>query len=257
MADKDSMIAYQDVGPHGFIALERIGGNDLTIVNAARVSFDQQATWHRHSCATMVGDHSCTCDYAHGPQFLSKKDAGIVNFLMRERHGSPWEQVEVWFRGRAPIFVLREWWRHRIAEVNEESGRYSELKREFWTPSVDSVRKQVGKPGNYTYEPMDLTTSTAVTVMLDDAASYAFDTYYSLLELGVAKEVARTCLPLSTYSSFVWKSNLRALMNFLSLRNHEHAQREIREYASVMESMITPHLPYAMAAFVKHGRTAP
>lgn len=235
LLDDGQILAYEELAPHGWIALERVGGDDLAIVNAARVSFDTR---------------SYTMD---------ERNRGLLNFLMRERHGTPYEQVEFWFRGRAPIFVLREWVRHRIAEINEQSGRYDELPDEFWLPDIDAVRRSVpgSKPGQYVYEPVEKALAIYTIEQLAAVGQHAFNVYHDLLERGVAKEVARTCLPVSTYSSFVWKANLRSLMNFLSLRNHAQAQREIREYAEIMERFIAPHIPVTWAAFEANGRVAP
>jgi len=254
--------AFKIIEPHGFVSLEAVGGEDLTIVNAARASFDQQSRLHFDWFpAWFDNDEDCECDTPNGRYLdnkptLSKKDRGLINFLMREGHTSPFEQVESWWRMRLPIFVIRQWQRHRMAEMNEESGRYSVLKDEFWLPvGPGAVRTQVGKPGAYTFEAMEDDTAKYVIDRMEGQNNAAIETYRELLDLGVAKEVARAVLPVSMYSTFVWKVNLHTLFHFLRLRNDEHAQREIREAAAVMEQMIRPHVPVAMEAFdKKYGR---
>src|SRR6266545_1392202 len=138
---------------------------------------------------------------------------------------------------------------------NEWSGRYSKLEAEFYVP--DYIRTQVGKPGAYSFEPVDEETREAARAELRAQAERAFQTYERLLERGVAKEVARTVLPLSTYTKYYWSCNPRSLMHFCSLRNHEAAQYEIREYANAAESFLESLMPVTHAAFVERGRIAP
>ncbi len=219
---------------HGYITLLDHMGGDIDIVNAARISFDQES-----------GE-------------MSDRDKGLINFLMRERHGTPFEMVDFKFEVGAPIFVFREWHRHRIASINEMSGRYTELERRFYIPARDQIREQKGKPGAYYYERME--DDDAALCYMDairEQSEDCFDTYEKLLSSGVAKEVARLVLPVNTYSKMVWKCNLRAVMNFLSLRNHEHAQYEIRAYAQAMELLVSLVVPEAMSRFIEHGRVQP
>jgi len=223
-----------DVLDHGYVSLVDSMGSDLSIVNAARTSYNNPSAK------------------------LTQNDKGLINFLMRERHGTPFEMVEFKFAVKAPIFVFREWHRHRIASINEMSGRYVELEREFYVPAREDIRVQKGKPGAYYYETMESDNDAKVTMATIHRASHtAFDDYEIMLANGVAKEVARLVLPVNTYSKMVWKTNLRALMNFLSLRNHDRAQREIRVYAEAMEEMAMSVAPVAMDAFISNGRTAP
>lgn len=227
-------LAYQDILNSGHVALERTMGGDLEIVNNAKVSFD------KHS--DEIGEH----------------EKGLINFLMRERHGSPFEAPVFRFNVRAPLFVIQEWLRHRISSFNQESGRYSVLKEEFYIPEISDMRVQVGRPGNYSFDPIeDLELAEKMIGMIVKQNESAFKTYHELMDLGLAKELARTVLPHGAYASFVWTVNLRSLLNFLSLRNHEHAQREIGYYAAAIEEMITTYLPVTMAAFEKNGRVAP
>ena len=214
------------------MALDVALASDLAVVNAARVSFNQES------------------------DELDERDAGLVRFLMREGHGSPFEHGYFRFLVKAPLFVVREHHRHRAGHsYNEWSGRYSKLEPEFYVP--DYVRTQVGKPGAYSFEPVDETTREATRREVAQNAERAFQTYERLLEQGVAKEVARAVLPLSTYTKYYWSCNPRSLMHFCSLRNHEAAQYEIRQYAAAAESFLERLMPVTHAAFVAAGRTAP
>jgi thymidylate synthase (FAD) len=217
----------------GYVILEDCCGDDLRIANAARVSYDQRSS------------------------VFSDKDKGLINYLIRERHGSPTEMVDFLFKVKCPIAVVREWHRHRIASYNEISGRYKKLEPEFYLPHKENVRKQVGKQGDYRYEPMDSQMAFHVLNLMDNAYSYAEAIYNELLQKGVCKEQARLVLPVGIYTKFYFKANLRSLFNFFSLRSHETAMWEIREYSTAMESMVRQIVPVSMEAFVKHGRRAP
>ena len=258
--------AFKIMEPHGFVSLEAVGGTDLTIVNAARCSFDQLSKLHYDSCP-VIHDEKATCQcgrpgiYKDNKPILTDKDKGLIGFLMREGHTSPFEQVETWWRLRLPIFVIRQWQRHRMAEMNEESGRYSKLQDQYWLPLGDgAVRTQVGKPGSYTFEAMSEEDTAWCLELMEKENNSSVVTYHELLDRGLAKEVARTVLPVSMYSTLVWKVNLHTLMHFLLLRNDEHAQREIREAAEIMEAMIRPHVPVTMEHWekkFKRGAYAP
>ena len=216
----------------GFLALDAALASDLAVVNAARVSFNQES------------------------DELTERDAGLVRFLLRERHGSPFEHGYFRFLLKAPLFVVREHQRHRAGHAyNEWSGRYSKLEPEFYVP--DFVRTQVGKPGAYRFEPVDELTRNAARREIEENARRAFQAYERMLEQGVAKEVARAVLPLSTYTKYYWSCNPRSLMHFCSLRNSDAAQYEIREYAAAAESFLERLMPVTHAAFVENGRIAP
>lgn len=251
---------------HGSINLVESMGSDLDIVNAARTSFDAKSRLHGSRCPLVtggdLGESGCMCgtDFLSGNrgQYMLKKDAGLINFLMKHRHGTPFEMVQVKFEVEAPIFVFREWHRHRIASINEMSGRYVELERKFYVPDRDDIREQVGKPGNYSYERIKDDAKAELTRMkIWESSERGFDMYQEMLEVGIAKEVARLVLPVNTYSKMVWSANLRAVMNFLSLRNAPNAQLEIRKYAEIMEDMMFQVAPVAMQSFVDNGRQAP
>lgn len=217
---------------HGFVALDAALASDLAVVNGARVSFNEES------------------------QEMTERDAGLIRFLIRERHGSPFEHGYFRFLVKAPIFVVREHHRHRAGHsYNEWSGRYAKMEQEFYVP--DNVRTQVGKPGAYSFEPVDEETREATRREVTEAGRLAFESYERMLELGVAKEVARTVLPLSTYTKYYWSCNPRSLMHFCSLRNHESAQFEIAQYAAAAESFLERLMPVTHAAFVANDRTAP
>jgi thymidylate synthase (FAD) len=132
------------------------------------------------------------------------------------------------------------------------------LEPEFFVPAPDAIREQVGKPGSYTFEPIrDADKAQAVFEAIADHGASSYALYEDLLRMGIAKEQARLVIPVNLYSRMKWKVNLRNLMGFLALRNHPQAMREIRDYASVMEMMVTRQLPCAMGAFIEHGRKKP
>jgi thymidylate synthase (FAD) len=218
---------------HGFVRLDDAMADDLSVVNGARVSFA------RHKAE------------------MDDSDAGLIRFLMRERHGTPFEHNSFRFHIRAPIFVAREWFRHRVGSFNEFSMRYAKATDDFYVPEPDDVRSQVGKPGAYSFEPVE--PDVAATTREEMRAIYeaAFSAYERLVELGVARELARSVLPVGAYTEFYWTVNARALMNFLSLRNSETAQREIRRYAEACERFLEERMPVTYAAFVANDRTAP
>lgn len=213
----------------GYVELIDSLGSDLDVVNAAKVSFLSEA------------------------KELGASEEGILRFLMRERHGTPFEHNFFKWRVKAPIFVFREWHRHRIASINEQSARYMELEREFYVPPV--LHTQVGKPGRYTFD--ELPASSSPFALMHDTMAKAFDAYEIMLDMGVAKQEARMVLPVSTYSSMIWTVNARALMNFLSLRNAPTAQLEIKKYAEAMEQIWSDVMPITADAFVKNDRHAP
>lgn len=216
----------------GFLALDGALASDLAVANGARVSFNQAS------------------------QTLGERDEGLIRFLMRDHHGSPFEHGYFRFIVKAPIFVVREHHRHRAGHsYNEWSGRYSKMKAEFYVP--DNVRSQVGKPGAYRFEPVDADVREATRTEIEAQAASAFAAYERMLELGVAKEVARSVLPLNMYTTYYWSCNPRSLMHFCALRNSEFAQYEIREYAKAAEEFLRRQMPVTHAAFVANDRLAP
>lgn len=194
----------------------------------------------------------------------SEKNVGLIKMLMRNRHGSPFEHATMTFYIEAPIFVLREFMRHRIASYNEESGRYKQLKPVFYVPSSKRMLTQVGRPGHYTFESGTQEQHDLVNELTKTSASWAYNAYERMLEAGVAREVARMVLPLNIYSSTYVTMNARALMNFLSLRTIREGshfpsfpQREIEMVAEQMEAHWASLMPVTHAAFNASGRVAP
>lgn len=218
----------------GFIRLDAVCADDLSVVNSARVSFGKKI------------------------EQLSPADKGLIGFLMREKHGTPFEHNFFRFHISAPIFVVREWFRHRIGwSYNEYSGRYSQLATEAYVPELDKVRSQVGKPGSYTFETMPSELGEEVISIMQDSYNNSFHTYEELLNLGVAKELARNVVPVATYTEFYATTNARALMNFINLRAHETAQYEIRVYAKALAEILKEHMPETYAAFEQNNFEAP
>jgi thymidylate synthase (FAD) len=218
----------------GFVALEASCADDLSVVNAARVSFHK---------------------YHHA---LDEGDDQLIRFLLKNRHGTPFEQNFFRFRVKAPIFVFREWHRHRIGiSINEWSARYSELKDDFYIPITDHIRTQVGKPGNYYYEAASPADAGWFASELEIHSRQSFERYQTALGRGIAKEQARFFLPVNIYSEMYWCCNARSLMNFLSLRNHDKAMWEIREYAKVLEEIFSALMPITHDYFVENNRIAP
>jgi thymidylate synthase (FAD) len=218
---------------HGFVRLDAAMADDLSVVNAARVSF------------------------ARRKEEMDDSDIGLVKFLMRDRHGTPFEHNAFRFHVRCPIFVAREWFRHRVGSFNEFSMRYAKATDEFYVPEPEDVRSQTGKPGAYSFEPVDPELAERTREELQAVYQAAYDAYTRLTEEGVARELARAVLPVGAYTEFFWTVNARALMNFLSLRNSEFAQREIRRYAEACEVFLQELMPVTYEAFVANARTAP
>src|SRR5262245_56920866 len=207
--------------------------SDLSVVNSARVSF------------------------ARRKDELDDSDAGLIRFLMRDRHGTPFEHNAFRFHVRCPIFVAREWFRHRIGSFNEFSMRYAKATDDFYVPEATDVRTQVGKPGAYSFEPVSDELAQATREELRAVYEAAYAAYERLVEQGVARELARAVMPVGAYTEFYWTVNARALMNFVSLRASETAQREIRRYADACERFLADEMPVTYEAFVDAGRVAP
>ena len=195
---------------------------------------------------------------------LSEKDRGLINYLMRDRHGTPFEHNAFTFYVEAPIFVFREFMRHRIASYNEESGRYKELAPIFYVPDENRKLIQVGKPGAYTFEDGSYDQKMLVPAELKRVTKEAYKSYQRMLEKGVAREVARAVLPVNIYSSMYVTMNARALMNFLSLRTMREGthfpsfpQREIEMVAEQMEELWAEKMPITYKTFNENGRVAP
>lgn len=218
---------------HGFIRVVDYMGDDAAIVQAARVS------------------------YGRGTKSV-RDDAGLINYLMRHRHTTPFEMCEIKLHVKLPMFIARQWIRHRTANVNEYSARYSVLDREFYTPAEEKVASQSANNRQGRGDSLSKTTADAVRGRMRAQADAAFDLYDDLLgapaEAGtsVARELARAVLPLSTYTQWYWKIDLHNLLHFVALRADAHAQYEIRAYADVLLDIVRKWVPLTAAAFVNH-----
>jgi len=223
-----------EVIPGGFVRLLGVMGTDLDLINDARQSYDVE---HKE---------------------LTESDAGLLNFLMKHRHGTPFEGAEFKFQIKSPLPVAREWMRHRNSSFNEISARYVKQTLGFYEPDGEAIRTQVGKPGSYYYIPIeDEKVKEKVALLFNKSYNRSYEDYETALSLGVAKELARNLLSQGAFTKFMYKTNARSLMNFLSLRNDERAMYEIRKYAEVLEKIFEFHLPLTHKAFVANGRIAP
>lgn len=221
-----------DVLDHGFVRLVDSMGSDLSVVRAARVSYD--ASWR-------AGEDEGS-------------DARLIRYLWKNRHTSPFESVEFQFEVKAPIFVFRQWHRHRTWSFNELSARYRELSEEFYVPKPE----QIGVQSASSKQARDLTNKSDLTSagMIKLACEASFGIYRSLLQRDVPRELARSVLPVATYSHMFAKVDLRNLLHFLDLRDHSHAQYEIRAYAEAMRDLARSVAPVCMNAW-EAGRSSP
>lgn len=212
---------------HGFIRLVDHMGNDLSIVRAARVSYD--AAWR-------TGENEGS-------------DRRLIRYLWRNKHTTPFEAVEFQFEVKAPIFVFRQWHRHRTWSFNELSARYRELPEEFYLPQpvVIGTQSASNKQGRDT--SIVPAQRVAQVAMVETACREQFKLYRLLLEDGWPRELARSVLPVSTYSHMFAKVNLLNLFRFLTLRYDAHAQHEIRVYANAMLELVSPIIPVAVQAW--------
>lgn len=223
---------------HGFVALVDVmprlvpadQAADAAIVQAARVS------------------------YGHGTKKVSE-DRGLVRYLLRHRHTTPFEMVELKFHVAMPIFIARQWIRHRTANVNEYSARYSIVPDRFYVPSLDEVRKQSRANRQGGEERFDTSDGAEEARTAEEFLNYlkeveaAYQKYLGLTDKGVSRELARIGLPVNIYTEWYWKCDLHNTLRFLSLRLDPHAQSEIRDYAAAMAALIEPIAPVTMEAF--------
>jgi thymidylate synthase (FAD) len=228
---------------HGFVRVVDYMGDDAAIVQAARVS------------------------YGRGTRKVSE-DRGLINYLMRHRHTTPFEMCEIKYHVKLPIFVARQWIRHRMANVNEYSARYSILDNEFYLPRPEHLAAQSTTNAQGRDEVLDPAAAQQVLDLLRDHAVRAYRGYTELLNedaagtprdparLGLARELARINLSLGFYTQWYWKTDLHNLMHFLSLRADPHAQYEIRAYAEVILDTLARWVPMAHAAFLEYRMNA-
>jgi thymidylate synthase (FAD) len=211
---------------HGFIRLVDHMGSDLSIVRAARVSYD--ADWR-------AGEDTGS-------------DDRLLRYLWKNKHTTPFEAVTFQFEVKAPIFVFRQWHRHRTWAFNELSARYKELPEEFYVPDPDKLGAQSkdNKQGR-TNEPIEYAENAAF--VMAESCKNSFAVYKALIECGVSRELARSVLPVAAYSHMFASVNLLNLFRFLTLRTDDHAQYEIRVYADAIIELIKPVVPVALSAW--------
>ena len=220
-----------EVLDHGFVRLVDHMGSDLSVVRAARVSYD--AEWRT---GTDPGS-----------------DHRLINYLWKNKHTSPFEAVQFTFEVKAPIFVLRQWHRHRTWSYNELSARYRELPEQFYVPKVGDIgvqstnTKQARIMANGT--PLE---ARKAQLLIGSQCHTAFEAYRAMLADGIPRELARSVLPVATYSHMFASVNLLNLFRFITLRSHEHAQHEIRVYSNAMLELIKPIVPACVEAFEKN-----
>jgi thymidylate synthase (FAD) len=220
----------------GDLSLLDMMGSDETIAKAAWVSYAKQD---------------------------EKKEAKdierLINYLMKHQHGTPFEHVVFQFHIKAPIFIAREWFRHRIGSFNEVSSRYITFEPEFYIPEQFRVKSETNKQGSVI--PDDYIGKAGwnnwATEELTQSYKDSYNSYLALKEQGVANELARLLLPLGTYTEWWWTVNLRSLFNFMALRSFPTAQWEIQEYSRALEEIVKEKLPYAYMAWENNGRNAP
>ena len=221
---------------HGFLRVVDYMGNDAAVVQAARVS------------------------YGRGTR-AANEDRGLIRYLMRHRHSTPFEMCEIKYHVKLPIFIARQWIRHRMASVNEYSARYSVLDREFYIPEPGALAAQSSMNRQGRGAVLDGAEATEVMALLRDDAARNYDHYLDMLNegpdgqprdpsrQGLARELARMNLTLNTYTQWYWKADLHNLMGFLSLRADPHAQHEIRAYADAMLRTLRAWVPLTAEAF--------
>ena len=218
-----------DVLDHGLVRLIESMGSDLSIVRNARVSYD--AEWR-------AGEDE-------------GKDAKLLNYLVKNHHTSPFESCVFTFEVKAPIFVFRQWHRHRTWSFNEISARYAELPEEFYVPEAEQITTQ--SASNKQMRTSDQhPEAQSIRQAIFSASQGAFATYKALIAAGCPRELARSVLPVGTYSHMFATVDLHNLMHFLRLRLHSHSQYEIRVYAEAMLKLIEPIVPHSVAAFKEH-----
>lgn len=211
------------VHEHGHVALIDFMGSDEAVSHAARISYD----WRGKST-----------------------ERGLIRYLLRHRHTTPFEMAVLKFEVKMPIFVARQWVRHRTASINEVSARYTQLPEEMFVPAEFSIQSVDNKQGRGDDLPEDV--QQALRDAMADSNHRAYNSYRYLLAHGVARETAREVLNLNIYTKFIWKMDLHNLMHFLDLRLNPHAQQEIRDYAEVIEKLVALHFPICYEAFVDY-----
>jgi thymidylate synthase (FAD) len=231
MTNENIPDTYKRIHNLGFVGLLDHMGDDAAIVQAARTSYSKATT-------------------------VTRNDVGLINYLMRNEHTSPFEMAEVKLHIRAPIFVMRQLVRHRTANLNEESGRYSVMEEEYYIPAHDEVTGQSTTNKQMAGGGIEVSAKISTPNIVLSQSQAAFETYHYLLSIGVAREMARIVLPLNTYSTVVWKCDLHNLLRMLRLRLDEHAQQQIQDYAQAIYEFVQPLFPATFAAWDNYVRNA-
>ena len=216
------MIEEKRVHDHGFVRLLEVMGDDEEVVNAARIS------------------------YGKGTKKFSET-RNLIRYLMRHKHTSPFEMCEVKFHLKLPIFIMRQLVRHRTANINEYSGRYSEMSDEFYIPEDDYIQKQSKTNNQGRGEQSE--EKGLVKFEMNRSADGAYHAYQHMLNYDIARELARTVLPVSNYTECIWKIDLHNFFHMVQLRSDSHAQKEIQDFSNAMYSLVEPHFPICCEAF--------
>jgi len=211
---------------HGFFEVKEVMGSDVEIAESARMS------------------------YGRGTKKVNN-DAGLINYLVRNHHTSPLEMGEIRFHMRLPIFVMRQLVRHRTANLNEYSGRYSEMVRLFYVPEIEKIMYQGLINKQMSGEPLPVEDALEARKLIERSSNDSFDHYEELLRRDVSRETARIVLPLNTYTECVWKMDISNLIKFLYLRDDDHAQWEIRVYARLIGEAVEHFFPLVYAAYMR------
>lgn len=241
---------------HGSVELVDSMASDQSVLRAMLIS-----TGKDEELRELLTKYPSATDEVDEEVYIAERKAvdrnkGRINYLMREKHGTPFEHNSFIFRVTAPIFVFREWHRHRIGwSYNEQSGRYMELGDKWYIPT--EVRTRVGKPGHYTYQSVIPEQRDQFQYWLTEACNRSYEMYKTFLRDGIAPEQARMFLHVNHYSSMYATCNARSLMAFLELRNASTAQWEIQQYAQALENIFAEKMPVTYAAFISNGRIAP
>ncbi len=212
---------------HGFVRVVDYMGNDSAIVQAARVS------------------------YGSGTKQVNE-DVGLINYLLRNSHTTPFEMCEIKFHIKAPIFVARQWIRHRTANVNEYSARYSIVDNEYYLPDEDKIAIQSAANKQGRGEIVEKDVANEIVEKIRATSESQYNWYNKMLEMGISREIARVTLTLNYYTEFYWKIDLHNLMHFLKLRADGHAQYEIRVYALQMLDLVKLWVPHTYDAFMNY-----
>ena len=213
----------------GFVKLVDFMGGDQRAVQSARVTFG----------SLTKGE---------------EKDKKLIEYLMAHGHNSPFEHSVFQFHIKCPIFVARQWMRHRMASYNEISARYTEVTEEFYTPKAFRAQDKINRQGSTASPELD---QPGMLAVYENSVKVSYRAYKELLKAGAAREMARIALPVSQYTQFYWSVNARSLLNFLALRMDAHAQSEIRDYASAISEIFNEKMPWTWEAFLKlHAKSA-